>query len=106
MLTKRSAEGVILIDHRNSPGISPEFMRANNLPGPAVGAGVVFESAVIVCKHCGTDVVLNPNRSREREYCQKCDGYICDSCGLMRKLGGAHRPMIKILADLYNRLTR
>lgn len=106
MLSKRSEEGVILIDHRNSPGISPEFMRDHNLDGPAVGAGVVYESATCTCKHCGTDVILNPKRTRDREYCSQCDGYICDSCGLLRKLGVEHRPIRQVIADLYHRLTR
>lgn len=106
MLTKRSQEGVILIDHRNSPGISPEFMRANNLSGPAVEGGKVYESAVVVCKHCGTDVILNPNRSRDREYCRACDGYVCDKCGLLRKLGHPHKPLWQLMTELYERLVR
>lgn len=87
MRTKRSAEGYVLIDHRNSPGITPEFIRANNLDAPAVGAGQVFESALNVCGHCGADVILNPKRTREREWCFTCDKYICDGCGASRKLG-------------------
>ena len=106
MKTKRSQEGYILIDHRNSPGISQEFLKTNNLDGPAVEAGKVYESSVWVCAHCHADVILNPNRSRDREYCFYCDSYICDNCGLLKKLGVTHKPMRQIIADLYDKLTR
>lgn len=93
MRTKRSNEAYVLIDHRNSPGISQEFMRANRLDGPAVGAGVTFESAMVVCHGCGRDVILNPNRTREREWCMKHDAYLCDDCGLRRKVTGECVPL-------------
>lgn len=105
MRTKRSNEAYILIDHRNSPGISQEFVRANNLDIPAVSAGTQLESAMIVCGHCGTDVILNPNRSREREWCWNCDKYICDGCGVLKKLGEACSPLEKKLQVIYKRLT-
>lgn len=88
MKTKRSAEGVILIDHRNSPGLSEEFMRENKLDGPAVPAGHTFESALIVCHSCQRDVVLNPNRTRERAWCRKHDSYLCDFCDARRAASG------------------
>lgn len=101
MKTKRSQEAYVLIDHRNSPGIAPEFLRANRIDAPAVGAGKTFESAMVVCSHCGADVILNPNRSREREWCRKCDAYICDGCALLRKLGAAHKPLIQVMSEIY-----
>ena len=104
MKNKRSKEAYVMIDHRNSPGITPEFVRDNNLNAPAVGAGSVFESAMIVCTHCGADVILNPNRTREREWCFSCDGYICDGCGVARRSGIACVPMKKIIDDLYDKL--
>lgn len=106
MRSKRSDEGCVLIDHRNSPGISAEFIKANNLDAPAVGAGQVFESSIVVCHGCGRDIILNPNRSREREWCREHDAYLCDGCGLTRKLTGSCVPLKKRLADLFNRLTR
>lgn len=60
MRTKRSHEGYLLIDHR------------------ATHEGT-FESATITCAHCHRIVVLNPQRTRERGYCSRCDHYICDS---------------------------
>ena len=100
MKTKRSNEAYILIDHRNSPGITPEFARANGLNGPAVPAGKIFESAMNICAHCGADVILNPNRLREREWCRKCDAYICDGCALIIKTGGEQKiQVIKVIRE-------
>jgi len=106
MKTKRSQEAYVLIDHRNSPGISLEFMHANKLDGPAVGAGKTFESAMAVCSHCGGDVILRPDRSRPREWCWSCDAYICDGCALVRKLGAPHRPLRQVLAEAYEQIIR
>lgn len=72
-------EGYLLIDHRNSPGVSPECVRASGLPTVAVGAGQALESATISCAHCNTIVILNPDRTRPRGYCRKCDAYVCDN---------------------------
>lgn len=106
MQTKRSNEAYILIDHRNSPGISPEFIRSNRLDAPAVGAGVTFESAISVCHSCGADVILNPNRSREREWCRTHDAYLCDRCALRRKLTGSCVPLRQKLAEIFRFLIR
>ena len=106
MKTKRSGEAYILIDHRNSPGISHEFVAKNKLDVPAVGAGQVFESAMSVCHCCGGDVILNPNRTREREWCMQHDAYMCDRCALTRKLSGSCLPLQKRLLNIFNWLTR
>jgi len=106
MRTKRSNEAYVLIDHRNSPGISQEFVRANGLDTPAVGAGQVFESAIAVCHSCGADIILNPNRTRGREWCMEHDAYLCDRCALRRKLTGSCVPLQKKLLDLFQLLTR
>lgn len=106
MRTKRSQEAYLLIDHRNSPGVTPEFMCANKLDVPAVGAGQVFESAMTVCGHCGANVILNPDRSRAREWCWNCDSYLCDGCGGARKAGAACVPVKKKLSDAYDALMR
>ena len=72
MSSLRRHEGYLLIDHRVSPGVPAG-------PDPAlVGAGRLFESATITCSHCQAVVILNPDRSRPRHYCAKCDHYVCD----------------------------
>lgn len=81
MHSKRSQEGYLLIDHRNAPGVTP----ARGVDAPAVAAGATFESATITCSHCHRIVILNPDRSRERHHCFKCDHYICDTCAAARK---------------------
>lgn len=106
MRTKRSREAYLLIDHRNSPGITPEFLHKNNLSGPAVGSGQSFESAMFNCCGCGADVILNPDRSRAREWCFACDKYMCDSCALNRKLGKSHVPLQQFLAETYDKLQK
>ncbi len=84
--SKRAHEGYIMLDHRNSPGVTPEMLATGHyLPAPE---GKVFEAPIIRCNHCGTMLVVNPARTRAREHCPKCDHYICDGCGLARKLDG------------------
>ncbi len=77
----RSTEGELLIDHRASPGLSSAFIeqaRAHGIVIQPVAAGETYESPTIVCCHCGVEVVLNPQRTRPRGYCAKCDHYVCD----------------------------
>ena len=106
MRTKRSNEAYVLIDHRYSPGISQEFVAANKLDVPAVGAGQVFESAIAVCHACGADIILNPNRTRQREWCMEHDAYLCDRCALRRKLTGTCVPLRKKLEELFQTFSR
>ena len=106
MRSKRDQTGEIIIDHRNSPGLTPEFMRANNLDGPVVGAGQTFEGGLKNCSHCGADVILRPERVRPREWCWACDAYICDPCGLLRKLGAPHKPLAAVLDEVYTAIQR
>lgn len=81
MTSQRVHEGYLHIDHRASPGITPEFIRASGKPGGvAVGEGTHYESATSTCAHCNAVVILNPDRSRPRNYCRRCDRYICDGC--------------------------
>lgn len=107
-VNKRSNEAYVLIDHRNSPGVSPEFIAQNNLQNvaPVVGPGQVFESAMVVCHGCGADIILNPNRSREREWCMVHDAYLCDACGLRRKQTGECKTLKQQFADAYDALQK
>ena len=106
MFSKRSLEGVILIDHRNSPGISEEFIRKNNLDAPAVGAGKTFESALVNCHSCSRDVVLNPNRSRDRAYCFIHDAYLCDQCAAAQRAGAVCVPYRERMFRMFTKLMR
>ncbi len=39
------------------------------------------------CSHCGTTVILNPDRTRERAWCARCDRYTCDPCAVATVMG-------------------
>lgn len=103
MRTKRSREGEIFIDHRASPGLTDEQLAGF---GVAVAGGKVFESATIVCSHCQTTVVLNPDRSRERGWCPKCDKYLCDECEYVRSRTFECREYARHLDDLQDQIER
>jgi hypothetical protein len=81
MRSKRSREGYLQIDNRLSGG--------QNLELP-----------VITCSHCHTQVILNPDRSRAREYCAKCDHYICDGCAAARRGVDECRPLSAVIDAL------
>lgn len=92
IFSKRSAEGYLLIDHTASPGVTQDEARA--LGVPFVAAGQRGEFKTLTCKHCGTSVAANPQRTRQRGHCFKCDHYLCDICAAI----GDCRP-IAALAD-------
>ncbi len=86
MRQKQIHEGYLMVDHRASPGLTPEeAVRLGYSPG-LVGEGQLFETKTNHCNHCGTVVIINPLRTRERSYCSYCDKYICDNCGISSKL--------------------
>lgn len=99
---KRSQEGYLLVDHRNSPGI-----RDSDLTPAARAAGFqatqgLFESPTIRCAHCGTMVIINPNRTRGRHYCQPCDHYVCDQYGCVTNC----TPLKKQIDDILEQAAR
>lgn len=96
MSSKRRHEGYLLIDHRDSPGVPHEILAATGKVWPQVSKGQTFESATVTCAHCNTIVILNPNRTRERGYCQKCDQYVCDNPGCSQDC----RSFVKLLDNL------
>lgn len=96
MASKQNQEGYLLIDNRFGPGVTAEFIRSTGKWAPVVGEGATYESATVTCTHCGTIVVLNPDRTRPRSYCRRCDAYICDGCAAL----GECVPFEKILLDL------
>lgn len=64
-----------------------------------VRPGSVFESATVTCSHCQRQVVLNPDRTRERGYCPKCDHYVCDACEAIRVAAGGECKTFKQIMD-------
>jgi hypothetical protein len=81
-------EGYLLVDNRAGGGI------------PSAGIKRFEESATLTCAHCATGYVKNPQRVRPREFCRKCDRYICDGCGAAAaKPDYVHRSFAE-LADI------
>jgi len=98
MSSKRRHEGYLLIDHRDSPGVTRGSVTTPRSDTPIVGNSM-FESATITCSHCQCVVVLNPDRTRERAYCKKCDHYICDRCGQEYARTFVCRPFRQVLDE-------
>jgi hypothetical protein len=83
--SKRSLEGEIYVDHSASPGIPEDVAVWAGLDPTLCAKGKVYESAILTCSHCQSTIVVNPARTRPREYCSKCDKYICDECAFIMK---------------------
>lgn len=98
MSSKFAKEGYLLVDHRDSPGLTEEAVHRAGMP---VGSGRgVFETATFTCTHCTTVVVMNPLRTRDRAYCSKCDRYICDGCGAAMAASGVCRPFAQVVEEV------
>jgi hypothetical protein len=104
MNSKRRHEGYLLVDHRFSPGIAPELAAAVGMPANA-GTGL-FEAPTYTCSHCQRVVVLNPNRLRPREYCAKCNHYICDGCAKLKAVTGECRTFKQIIEETQEAASR
>lgn len=100
MSSLKSLDGYLMIDHRVAPGMPEEVVRKAGIDTPAVGAGKVFECATLTCYHCATVVIQNPMRKRARNYCGKCDRYICDACGAAAAMPGYEHRSFKEVVDM------
>lgn len=95
--SKRSLEGYVLIDHRNSPGLTEAEALAvqHAFGGPgvtdiapaALGKGKVHEAPTVTCAHCQLTMISNPLRTRPRGWCRQCDQYLCDGCQAVYAIG-------------------
>lgn len=79
MSSIKKYEGLISVDHRDSPGLTPEQANAAGMPVGCSGRGHA-ELPAYTCSHCTKVVIFNPLRTRAREWCAKCDRIICDEC--------------------------
>lgn len=100
ILSKRSHEGYLMVDHRASPGIPEDKALQMGLDPYLVKEGKVYETPTMTCSHCGVVVIMNPKRTRERAYCSKCDNYVCDTCDAARKETGYIHQSLNDLKDL------
>lgn len=80
IFSKKSFEGYVEIDNRDSPGFTLDQAQAGARTSllPFLGAGQRFQAATNTCSHCDRVVVQNPLRTRERGHCMQCDRFICD----------------------------
>lgn len=100
----RSHEGYMLIDNRNTPGISDAEMVAAGYP---VGAGRgLFESATYTCSHCHAVVVIEPKRTRERGFCRGCQQRVCDGCATVMAKTFECRSMAKLIDEVMEAAVR
>lgn len=53
-----------------------------------VSGGKLVEAATMTCSHCQRQLIRNPERTRPRAWCGKCDRYICDQCDLIQRVNG------------------
>lgn len=74
-------EGYLLVDNRGA------------------GEGMT-EFATVTCCHCQRTWIKNPQRTRERGYCAKCNGYVCDNPGCHAEC----RPFWKTLDEELTRI--
>lgn len=96
----KNKEGYFLVDHRDSPGMTEEQTHRAGMP---VGAGHgVFEAATYTCPHCSTVVIINPLRTRKREWCWSCDKYICDKCAATMAAIGKCVSMDRLADEIQN----
>lgn len=91
-------EGELVVDHRASHGLPEDIARQCGYDPKACGEGHIFEVATLTCPHCKMAYVKNPFRIRAREYCKKCDHYICDFCFAdSTRADYVHTPFEKIV---------
>src|SRR5437762_3384163 len=82
--------GYLKVDHRASPGLTPEQARLAGYDPLLCREGKVYEADTVTCAHCKGSVVLNVFRTRARHACFKCDAkhgkYVCDGCAYLMTL--------------------
>jgi len=98
--SQRSKESYLLVDHRASPGLTPEMARRMGYIPELVAEGKVFEAPTLTCAHCRTIAIMNLDRTRARGRCNYCDSYVCDVCALaMMSPDYIHLPWQKRVDD-------
>lgn len=108
LFSKRSLEGYVRVDHRDSPGFNCEEMAkgARTVLAGHIGTGQMFEGATNSCSHCSRVVIKNPDRVRARGYCPKCDAFVCDWCEAERVRTGECLPMSKRIDQFLEHATK
>jgi hypothetical protein len=100
--------GVLIVDHRASPGLTQAEALAAGYDPAFCGEGKLYEVDTLSCSHCSARVVPNIMRTRPRALCMECDNrsghYICDGCDYLRRQSGyVHKPYV---AQIEEHLTK
>lgn len=100
MKTQRGKAGWLMLDHRESPGLSEAEIRRKGM-GLKEGAGRgLHETNVLHCAHCTKGMVVHPLFMIDLPFCALCDAHICDQCKTAQVVSGRHLPFSKV-ADLF-----
>jgi hypothetical protein len=98
MSSIRRHEGYLLIDNRDSPGVKPGDIPSRG-DVPFVSASTMYEAPTYTCSHCQRVVWMNPDRTRERAFCRRCNHVLCDGCGKLMEQTRECVPFKKIIDD-------
>lgn len=90
MSSLKRHDGEVMIDNRANGGA----------PVPGMGNVRFLEAPTITCAHCAGVWMVNPLRTRPRNYCRKCDRYTCDACAVVASQPNYTHRSFKELADL------
>ena len=94
--------GYLMVDHSASPGLPEDVARRFGYDPELCREGKVYEADTKSCCHCGSVVILNLSRTRERHSCDKCSGrFICDGCAFLASQPDyVHVPLAKRVDDV------
>ena len=48
----------------------------------------IYEADILRCNHCEKQILKNPHRKKNREWCWTCDQYVCDRCAGIKFIAG------------------
>ncbi len=99
MFSKTELEGYLEIDHRESPGFTPEQAKEARWGKTMPVGSKQFKLVTYKCCGCEAMIVVRPERTRERTWCRACDAFMCDGCAWALKITGNHKPMQQIIDE-------
>jgi hypothetical protein len=106
MFSRRELEGYVMVDHRESPGFTPQEAAQAGFRNLPVGKGTKFQGITYRCSHCEAQIVLEiKNRDKSPGHCSKCDRNLCKRCALVWKLTGVCRPFNQIIDEMLTKGT-
>lgn len=95
-------QGYLFVDHRASPGLTPEQARFCGYDAGFAREGGFFEADTLTCSHCKCVVIKNPERERARTNCRACNHFICDGCAAEAATPDyIHRPFLAKVEAAY-----